>query len=413
MKDWPRVGFIFLALLIASVMSYGPYVMMVGILLLAAICISMSSTRACLFNKRNACIAFASIAVISCFYLYALIVPHPQGAAPLEKSLTNNYLFLILVVIFLFSFRALFHTHLKDVTDVLGALLVFNAVILLIQTVMLAVTHQYIDLVHPVTGVESRYRNYANLNPFFAYRPTGLFVEPSEFSAAIDAMAIGYVILSRALGRRPNNHVIGLTILCMLITQSTAAIIQSGILLLAVVLLQRPKTKLWFLACIALALIASPGLLMRYTDSFVLKYDATSGIRLALLDYIYHARQGWDYWIGFGPFSVEASLYTMATSDPDAPVASLNDAGLLNYFVVQFGIIGLAVPACMFLRMRKNLTTVLFFAALMTSKLSYTYPALYYGLLPLLIVLPEPKEPAASEVHELMSVSRGRHAPDV
>jgi hypothetical protein len=120
----------------------------------------------------------------------------------------------------------------------------------------------------------------------------------------------------------------------------------------------------------------------------MMKMDDSSGIRLALLDYIYHTRTGWDLLLGFGPFSLENPLYRMANPEGQFQVASLNDAGLLHYFVVQFGLVGLAFPVVIFIRMRKDVTSILFFAVLVSSKLSYTFPVLFFGLLPMLMRLP-------------------------
>jgi hypothetical protein len=385
----PRVAFLFVALLIASLVSHGPYVEMAGIILLCVCCLIAKSTRNELCSERTLTSFVAIVSIISSFYLYFLIAPNPAGAPALEKSANNNYLFMILVAIFVLCLRSLIITRLNDVTAAFRALVIFNNVILLVQTVTLIFADRYIDLVQPVTGEASRYLNYGSINPIFAYRPTGLYGEPSTFSAAVGVMAIGYVLLCRAQGLQPSKCLIALTIISMFVTQSTAAVIQSGILIAAVLLMWKGSVKVWVLALIALPVIISPGITTAYIDSFFMKLDATSGIRLALLDYIYNLRQGWDFWIGFGPFSVENKLYHMAQGDPNMQVASLNDSGLLHFFVIQFGILGLVFPAWIFVRMRKDLTSVLFFAVIMTSKLSYMYPVLFLGLLPLVMRLPE------------------------
>jgi hypothetical protein len=267
-------------------------------------------------------------------------------------------------------------------------LIVINDLILLLQTVSLAVANKYIDFVEPVTGEASRFHNYENFNPVFAYRPTGLYVEPSTFSASVGAMAIGYVILCRARGRQANLWPLLLTIAAMLITQSTAATIQCLVLMFAVLLMQKRSVQIWGAIFCAVLMLAAPALLSVYFGNFITKMDESSGIRLMLLEYIYHTRSGWDLLFGYGPFTLEEPLYHMANPGGEFQVASLNDAGLLHYFVVRFGLIGLAIPAAMFIRMRKDLSSILFFAVLLSSKLSYAFPVLYLGLLPLLMRLP-------------------------
>jgi hypothetical protein len=77
--------------------------------------------------------------------------------------------------------------------------------------------------------------------------------------------------------------------------------------------------------------------------------------------------------------------------DADTAVSSFNDSGLANFFALQFGVVGLLIPVAMFWKMRKNMTNVLFFLLLITTKLSYMDPLLFLGLLPLLMALPDPE----------------------
>lgn len=389
MTSFLRLSFLLLALLLASSVSHGAYVQMAGIVLLCAYCLCLPDIRMEFLKRSNVLRVVSALIVVTLFFLYFLFFPPLNGAPELEKSAFNNYLFLILIALFIMCLAALITRRLGEFSFALATLMVINDLILLMQTVCLVVTNTYIDFVEPITGEASRFHNYENLNPVFAFRPTGLYVEPSTFSAAVGAMAIGYVLLCRARGRQANPWALLLTIVAMLITQSTAATVQCLVLMFAVLLMQKKSVQIWGAVLCGVFVLAAPAFLSAYYGNFMMKMDESSGIRLSLLDYIYHTRNGWDLLFGYGPFTLEESLYHSANPGGEFQVASLNDAGLLHYFVVRFGLIGLAIPAAMFIRMRKDLSSLLFFAVLLSSKLSYAYPVLYVGLLPLLMRLPE------------------------
>jgi hypothetical protein len=388
MKSFLRLTFLFSALLLSSLVSHGPYVQMAGILLLCGFCLCLESTRTEMVKPVSLLWMIVALLVITSCFLYFIFFPAPNGAPELEKSAFNNYLFLVLVTFFVMCVCALMVRQLSDLIFALAGLIVVNDLILLVQTACLIATNTYIDLVEPVTGEPSRFHNYESLNPVFAYRPTGLFVEPSTFSAVVAVMTVGYVLLCRARASAPRALPLVLTLVAMLVTQSTAATVQCGVLLIAVLWTQKKSTRVLAGVIGVIVLMASPSLLQAYFDSFAMKMDETSAIRLGLLNYIYHVRSGWDWLVGYGPFTLEGSLYHLANPNGGLQVASLNDAGLFHYFVVRFGILGLAIPALIFVRMRKDVAHVLFFALIMSLKLSYTSPVLFLGLLPLLMRLP-------------------------
>ncbi|QCP50011.1 hypothetical protein FAZ95_12960 [Trinickia violacea] len=408
-------GLMFVALLLCSLTSHGPYVVMAGILLLCACCLSDPDVREALFSPRYVVFLSLSAAIITACYLWYLAVPHANTAYDLEKSANNNYLFFLLALMFLATFTALIEKRLDEITGLLSALLNLHCGVLFFQTATLLVTGQYIDFIKPITGEASRYLIDASMNPIFPFRPTGLYVEPSTYGAAVAAMSVGYILLSRARGRTPSLLPIALTVIAMLITQSTAAIVQAVVLIAAVMMTHADRTK----ASIAIAVfaIAAPSLVAAYFHSFLLKFNADSGLRFELISYIFQARHGWDYVFGYGPFSLEYDLYDLSKprGNLGPAVASLNDAGLLNFFVVQFGVAGLAIPAAIFLRIRKDVGTLLFFGLLMTSKLSYTAPVLYLGLLPLILrlrplpgVAARPKGADAIDVGRFEKASRAQ-----
>jgi hypothetical protein len=192
---------------------------------------------------------------------------------------------------------------------------------------------------------------------------------------------------------------IGLTVISMLITQSAAAVVQAAVLIAAVMLTYRRHLPRSWTVVVLVILASSPGVIAAYLNSFLLKFNADSHLRVALLSYVYEIRNGWDYVFGYGPFSLESDLWNLAnprSAEESSSVASLNDSGLLNFFVVQFGVVGLAIPFAIFLRMRKDISTVCFLGLLMSSKLPYTAPVIYFGLLPIILRLGAPLAVAAT-----------------
>ena len=405
-----RFPALFIALLLSSLVSHGAYVQMAGILMLCAYCICSHSTRAELLGHRNLLLATAILTVITGFFFYFLLFPAANGAPDLEKSAFNNYVFLVLVTLFVLCFHALVVAAPNELSTSLLALIVFNTVVQFAQTAYLIATDRYIDFVEPVTGEQSRFHNYENLNPVFAYRPTGLFVEPSTFGAVVAALTIGYVVLSRVRHREAHFFPVFLAMIAMLITQSTAAVVQCAMLVFAVLLIKGKSARVMTIILCAAALLAAPSFLHAYFSSFAMKMDESSAIRMQLLDYVYNVRTGWDWLVGYGPFTLENSLYHLAKPGGGAHVASLNDAGLIQYFVVRFGILGLIVPVLMFMKMQKDLPHMLFFAVIMSLKLDYSEPALFFALVPLLMRLPthsyEPRDSEAAvrpPVHQASS----------
>ncbi|MDR5752713.1 MULTISPECIES: hypothetical protein [unclassified Caballeronia] len=382
--------FIFIALLIASLTSHRAYVEMAGILLLWLCCMAAKDSREVFFSPAYLICTISAASVITACYLWFLMTAHWGVAPDLEKSAGNNYMFLLLVALFVVSLRALIAARIHQVVTALGMLLVLNSSILFLQTAVLIATKKYIDFVQPVTGEASRYFNYESVNPIFGFRPTGLYVEPSTFSAAVGAMAVGYILLSRARGSQPAKLPVLFAIVAMLITQSAAAVVQAGVLLTATILIQDRSMKFWWSVLLAMVIVASPGLIAAYLDSFLLKIGADSGIRLALMKYAYQTRHGWDFVFGYGPFGLESILYGLASGSGSPQVSSLNDAGLFNFFIVKYGIAGVLIPIWILSRMRRDVAGMLFFALLMSSKLSYMNPVLFLGLLPLVSRFPTP-----------------------
>jgi len=215
--------------------------------------------------------------------------------------------------------------------------------------------------------------------------------------------------LSRAQNREPHFLPVILSIVAMLITQSTAATIQCAVLLVAFTANRMKSTRIIIALMLVGALVTVPSFLEAYLNSFTTKMNESSELRLSLMDYIYNGRTGWDWLLGHGPFALEDSLYRLTRTDGAFQVASLNDAGLLQYFVVRFGMLGFVIPILFFIRIKKDLSHLLFFLVLMSVKISYADPILYVGLLPLLLrpskcVTPHSRAPGAQPFNPVNSI---------
>lgn len=346
----------------------------------------VASARTVKMIRRSTIFYFLGwfVALTVC-YIYFVLNWNPQVAKVQEDAAGNNYLFWVLVIVFVFALRWLIRERPVQLAAALKWLLLAHCAAIFLQTIGLLLTGKYLDFVAPFTGELSRYNNYENLNPVFAYRPTGLYVEPSNFSAAIVAMLIGYMLLTRSQGLPQSKLLILVSIVGMFITQSTAGVIQAVMMLVALFSMQGRKAKLWMSIALVIILTVGSAFIGAYFDSFVTKWNASAGLRFGLLDYIYNVRRGTDFWFGFGPFGIEDTLYQMQTSD-QSQVASTNDSGLFNFFVVHFGILGIIFPALIFIKIEKTIANIILLSVLLSSKLSYTHPVLYFGLMPLMLI---------------------------
>ena len=385
MTTYLRLPFLFLGLALSSLLSDGAYVQMAGVVVLFLYCVSGTRLRRTLLERNTVVAALTAMSIVTAFFLYFIAFTPPNCAPELVKSGLNNYIFLGLVTLYVVCLYAVIRSEPESAISALSALIIFHALVLLLQTVVLIATNNYLDFVEPVTGELSRYHNYENLNPVFAYRPTGLFVEPSTFSAVLAVLTIGYVLLSRAQNREPHFLPVIVSIIAMLITQSTAATIQCAVLLVAFTANRMKSTRIVLAVMLLLAVATVPSFLEAYLNSFTTKMNESSELRLSLMDYIYNGRRGWDWLLGYGPFALEDSLYRLTKTSNAFQVASLNDAGLLQYFAVRFGMIGFLIPLVFFIRIKKDLSHLLFLVVLMSVKISYADPVLYIGLLPLLL----------------------------
>ncbi|MBP0590975.1 hypothetical protein J8I87_14895 [Paraburkholderia sp. LEh10] len=415
MMSYVRFAVLFFGLAISTLVSHGAYMQMVGIIILSIYCLSSEKIRREIFERDTVLAVAIVMAIITAFFLYFIAFTPPNCAPALVKSALNNYLFLGLVTLYVVCLRATMKVEAEKIISALSALIIVNVLILLLQTVVLIASNTYIDFVEPVTGEMSRYHNYENLNPVFAFRPTGLYVEPSTFSAALAVMTIGYLLLCRAQKRDPHFLPVILSIIAMLITQSTAAVVQCALLLVAIMSNRTKSTRAIIAVLLVGGLVAAPSFIEAYLDSFTTKMSESSELRLALMDFIYHQRSGWDWLLGYGPFALEDPLYRLTDTGGKYQVASLNDAGLLQYFVVRFGMLGFAIPVLFFIRVRKDIPHLLFLVILLTVKLSYAEPVLYIGLLPLLMRLPKQanasiRQPEAESPGSLDDIAMG-HPP--
>lgn len=372
-------------LFISSLFTHGPLIELLGMVMTFLYCVALNSSRRDLLNPSTAAQIFWAFAVVTAFFLWFIMSARSDVPAEAQEAAPNNYRFFLIFVIYVFSLKSLLKKLPNHVVIALKYVIVLHDIILLVQTAVMMATGYFLDFVSPFTGEESRYQINDTLNPIFSFRPTGMFLEPSHFSATLCVIAIGYIVLCETLGHRSSKAVLFLTAFCIFVTQSTAGVVQGLLLLASIVLLQSRSGRVWTLLAALIGVVGFSGILIQYFDSFFMKFHETADIRVELLNYIYNTRTGWDFIAGFGPFGIDSALWRMATVGKDAQVASLNDAGLMNYFVVQFGVVGLIIPILMFIRVEKNLTYILFLSLLLTTKLSYVHPVLYFGLLPLLM----------------------------
>lgn len=378
---------IFVGTFVASLYSHGPYIEMAGMLIIIMY-VGLRTLQLGKLRASSVQLAAAWLCIISAFFTYFVFSGDLSIAKAHRESAFTNYIFMCVLVVFVASLRSLLYFEPSTMRMVLRWIILANCFAIFAQTAWLVVFGSYIDLVQPITGEASRYLNYEGLNPFFSYRPTGFFTEPSNASAVILVLLIGYLLTVTRLNEKPSRIVMTLCVVAMLATQSTAGVIQAIALIGVLFLAQGRRGRFAMSILLAVGFAAGSTLVAAYFGSFMEKWGESSEIRFALLNYIYGERTGLDFIFGHGPFGYEQTLFDMAQLE-QSQTASVNDAGLLNFLVVQFGICGLLIVAAIFVKMKKSLATALMLGVIMSTKLSYMYPVLYCGLLPL--VMREPR----------------------
>lgn len=157
---------------------------------------------------------------------------------------------------------------------------------------------------------------------------------------------------------------------------STAGLILGGALLVILLLGGKEylSARLVFASIVlVLAIVFFDPLFSLYVSQEK-KYLSSSEIRFSLLDYVF-ARDGYAFFMGYGPFGVESSLLSAASDTVGGRIAaSLTDSGTLVFLMINFGLLGVVLYGGILARQHHRVRQTAFLLVASLSKLSVFLP---------------------------------------
>jgi len=325
--------------------------------------------------RRRALVeAFVLLTLLVVFALKFVIIDTPNVAPASVAAFSNNFIvYCLLIVIWLLLRSILLGESAWVLRTAIVVLLFMHLFFFYTQFLIYAVTGYYVDFVFPFTGEETRYLGFdRSLGLIGGVRPTGFYVEPSNFAAVIFFLI---AILKTMDGLRIDALTV-LALASMFFAFSTAGMILGGALLVILLLGGKEylSARLVFASIVlVLAIVFFDPLFSLYVSQEK-KYLSSSEIRFSLLDYVF-ARDGYAYFIGYGPFGVESSLLSAATDTVGGRIAaSLTDSGTLVFLMINFGLLGVVLYGGILARQHHRVRQTAFLLVASLSKLSVFLP---------------------------------------
>jgi len=281
-----------------------------------------------------------------------------------------------------YCFLVVLYVLLRSVFDFFSMFVIFRALrcvfwvhvfIFLIQFFLYWIGAGFIDFVQPFTGESSRYVGFdQSLGVFGAFRATGFFSEPSNYS--------GVIFILLAIIKIEDNFkldsALAFGVGTIFMSFSTAGVIIAGVFLVVVLLRENQfsVSRVMLLGACALAAVYNYEVLIELFLSQERKYEVTSGSRTGLLDFAM-ARDGLAFLMGYGPFGVEGELlYGAIDTAGKRVVASLNDSGMLVFLLINFGLLGMVFYGFLLYKNTVGLISLFVFVLATLTKISLFYP---------------------------------------
>lgn len=325
--------------------------------------------------RRRALVeAFVLLTLLVVFALKFVIIDTPNVAPASVAAFSNNFIvYCLLIVIWLLLRSILLGESAWVLRTAIVVLLFMHLFFFYTQFLIYAVTGYYVDFVFPFTGEETRYLGFdRSLGLIGGVRPTGFYVEPSNFAAVIFFLI---AILKTMDGLRIDALTV-LALASMFFAFSTAGMILGGALLVILLLGGKEylSARLVFASIVlVLAIVFFDPLFSLYVSQEK-KYLSSSEIRFSLLDYVF-ARDGYAYFMGYGPFGVESSLLSAASDTVGGRIAaSLTDSGTLVFLMINFGLLGVVLYGGILARQHHRVRQTAFLLVASLSKLSVFLP---------------------------------------
>ncbi len=336
---WALLSVKIFAVFLMTLVNFTVFVPVAGAFLLAA-CRPMESLT---LNKRSffwlVVFMFALTAFGFKFWAYDIEFTGTRAA----DSFFNNFVSRsVLAGVFVYL-KGYTWKHPDEVVLLVRIVLIAHVAIFFFQFSAFYAAGIYIDFFEIFTGTVSRAQNLTGgegaVIGLGAKRLTGLFAEPSNIASVIFLLSM--VSISGRRNERFDWLVLPVAA-AMFFSFSTLAAVLSVLLLGFAVFAVSDVRRILVLffgfgiLAVAFAFVFQDEILLQIEKA----YDSY-GIRLEALVFVFE-RSGIPLFIGHGPFGVEEELSFKARSVSGArEIASLRDAGLAVFLMLQFGMLGL------------------------------------------------------------------------
>lgn len=367
-------------LFLFTLLSHTIYVWGIGLVLLIVFLI-LENTRIKKVSANESKILFILLILsLIRFYYFLIDDVNPLFISGLFGNVAR-YLLLIVSWLILRTLLLEKRTYKKIITTI-PILLYLHISAFYIQFIIYILSNTYLDFVEPFTGEESRYSSFGTFKVIGSIRPTGFYIEPSTYFAGILPLV---VLLFIHFDVKKYYSLISLSLLSMYLSFSTAAIIIATLLVFYVISKYNLSWKFYLFTTIFILGIFSysASSFTNIIDAQSNKFDQSSIKRFELINYIIE-RPLINNLMGSGALALDKTIvYSSTFEGADNSISSINDAGLLVFLSLRFGIIGIVyfiILAIIQYRIRSE--NLIFFILISLTKLNIFTPLfiLYFAL---------------------------------
>lgn len=318
---------IFILIFLLSLESFGIYRLLITIPLVLYYIIKLDYTKLVLYTY----IIISLLITID----VALLVFSSESLLHYEYfvgAIFGNLFRYILVMLSCFMLYDIQKHNPKCFYKAVYYVLVIHVSVFFFQLILYNISGYYFDPISLFTNYEQRYTS-AIYGDIGTIRATGLFIEPSTYSAYVGALLVIYISKNREL-----NFLILSVILSFFLSFSTAAIVMSSLIVCFYIWQMKGLTKkvVFLLFSLVFGIYSLQYQFSRFESSGVLD----SGTFSARIDYInLLINSKWDNIVfGSGFFDLDPVIFNYIIKNE---TTAINDSSLFVYIFIRTGLVGL------------------------------------------------------------------------
>lgn len=310
------------------------------------------------------------------FLLYTLLAFfYPEIYLQIPQDESNFYFkvidrFSLILLFFLIPFLFSNNKYLKIFKNVVF----FHMLFLIIQFFSYYIFNYNLDFTK-YFGVDQR--TLLGIQGESFYRPSGLFVEPSNYAAVISALYFPYVYLKKKF-----TFVDFLPVFSIVLTLSTAAFIVGILYVIGMFLKNEVYKKIKGIFFIIFSSFIFLYILSFHYVRLMSDGGGTNNIRMDLITYVLNSRMD-DFLLfafGSGIYSYDYQIYLREISGFGRDISSIQDVTLFLYNFITLGIFGLIFLIFLILKVEGK-SNKFFILAIFISKITYLYPVFLFVLI--------------------------------